>query len=84
MNPECQEKLYAEACSIIPNSRHTITSQDLNQTTYIKAIIKETFRMNPVSVGVGRILPRNAVLSGYEVPAGVSILHANTGYHFAF
>lgn len=75
-NPECQEKLYSEACYLIglPNRSHKATTLDFNQTTYTKAVIKEMFRMNPVSVGVGRILAKNTVLAGYEVPAGVSIL----------
>lgn len=75
-NTECQEKLYSEACCLL-NRRYTITSQDFNQATYTKAVIKETFRMNPVSVGVGRILAKNAVLSGYVVPSGTVVVTQN-------
>lgn len=43
----------------------------LNKITYTKAIMKEVFRMYPVSIGVGRILAKDAILSNYHVPAGV-------------
>lgn len=53
----------------------SITEDMLQKATYTKAVIKELNRMNPVSVGVGRILAEDTVLSNYQVPAGVSILH---------
>lgn len=45
--------------------------------TYSKAVLKETFRLNPVSVGVGRNLNTDLILSGYEVPKGVSVSNLN-------
>lgn len=48
-----------------------ITEDILNQAIYTRAVIKELFRMNPISVGVGRILAEDAILSGYLVPAKV-------------
>jgi ecdysteroid 22-hydroxylase len=48
-----------------------ITAETLKNATYTKAVIKETFRLNPISVGIGRILQTDVVLSGYGVPEGV-------------
>lgn len=31
-------------------------------------MLKETFRLNPISIGVGRILNKDTILSGYMVP----------------
>lgn len=44
-----------------------------NQLSYSKAVLKETFRLNPVSVGVGRTTNTDLVLSGFNVPKGVSL-----------
>ena len=47
-----------------------LTPDILNQFKLGKAIIKETLRLHPVSVGVGRYLDRPTVFSGYQVPQG--------------
>ncbi len=47
-----------------------LTPDVLNQFKLGKAIIKETLRLHPVSVGVGRYLDRPTVFSGYQVPQG--------------
>lgn len=40
----------------------------------MKAAVKESLRLNPVSIGVGRVLAQDAVFSGYHVPKGVSMI----------
>ena len=55
------------------NKNDEITTEMLKKATYTKAVLKETFRLNPISVGIGRILQCDTVLSGYQVPKGVSI-----------
>ncbi len=42
-----------------------------------KSIIKESLRLHPISVGVGRILAEDAILSGYQVPKGTMIVTQN-------
>lgn len=39
---------------------------------YARAVLKECLRLNPISVGVGRNLNNDMVLSGYRVPKGVT------------
>lgn len=72
-NKEVQEKLFKEAQAILPDYEgDRITSEKLyNQATYTRAVLKESFRLNPVSVGVGRTTNTDLVLSGYQIPAGV-------------
>ncbi|XP_046475935.1 cytochrome P450 302a1, mitochondrial [Neodiprion pinetum] len=76
-NPEVQEKLHRESINLLPTTDKPIDGDVLNNATYTKAVIKETFRMNPISVGVGRILQTDAVLNGYHVPEGTVIVTQN-------
>ena len=71
-NRDVQEKLFGEAWKIIMTKNDVITPDSLKGAVYTKAVIKETFRLNPISVGVGRILQNDVVLNGYHVPKGVS------------
>lgn len=72
-NPHVQEKVFQEAITVLPNieSDEITAEQMANQLTYSKAVLKETFRLNPVSVGVGRITNTDLILNGYNVPKGV-------------
>lgn len=69
-----QELLHEEAKRVLPNSTSPLTTSIMNsEIPYTRAVLKETFRLNPISVGVGRILNHDTVLSGYLVPKNVSI-----------
>lgn len=66
--------MFTEARALLPDDDDcAVTEATLERAVYTKAVIKETFRMNPISVGVGRVLPEECVFSGYRVPAGVNI-----------
>lgn len=73
-NADAQEKMYAETRVLLPDKGAAVTEKVLERAAYTKAVVKETFRMNPISVGIGRVLPEECVFSGYRVPAGVSML----------
>ncbi|XP_017482732.1 PREDICTED: cytochrome P450 302a1, mitochondrial-like isoform X1 [Rhagoletis zephyria] len=77
-NPEVQRKLSEEACRVLP-SRKTLLTPDALRTEvpYARAVLKEVFRLNPISVGVGRILNKDLVLSGYHVPKGTVVVTQN-------
>ena len=72
MNPEVQNKLYEESCQLLAKPSCAVTASVLAKAQYTKAVVKETFRMNPISVGIGRILAQDTIFSGYRVPKGVS------------
>ncbi|XP_064488618.1 ecdysone 20-monooxygenase-like [Ornithodoros turicata] len=63
-NPGTQEKLYREL---------ETAGWKATQCSYLRACIKESFRLSPTVPGVMRILPEAVTLSGYNVPAGVPI-----------
>ncbi|KAL1463354.1 hypothetical protein WDU94_015112 [Cyamophila willieti] len=56
-NQNVQDKLFAQLSHL---SHNTITIPDYDACSYAKAVIKETFRMAPISVGVGRTLGKDA------------------------
>jgi ecdysteroid 25-hydroxylase CYP302A1 len=77
VNPEVQNKLYEESCQLLAKPSCAVTTSVLAKAQYTKAVLKETFRMNPVSVGVGRILAQDTILSGYHVPKGTVVVTQN-------
>ncbi|XP_069674486.1 cytochrome P450 302a1, mitochondrial [Periplaneta americana] len=76
-NADSQAKLHEEACRLLPDIRSPVTKDVLAQAQYTKAVLKESFRLNPISVGIGRILAQDAVLSGYFVPKGTVVVTQN-------
>lgn len=72
-NPEVQQRLFEEAKRVLPNPKEELCADALRtDITYTRAVLKESLRLNPIAVGVGRILNQDAVFSGYFVPKGVS------------
>ncbi|XP_070169036.1 cytochrome P450 302a1, mitochondrial [Polyergus mexicanus] len=76
-NTDVQEKLRSEATALLTDHTSPITADTLRNALYTKAVIKETFRMNPISVGIGRILQTDVILSGYHVPEGTVVVTQN-------
>ena len=82
-NPEKQEKIFEEVKTLLP-LKSPVTEEMLDECAYTRAVLKESFRLNPVSIGTGRKLAEDAILSGYHVPKGVryySFLFFSIMYH---
>ncbi|KAK5647028.1 hypothetical protein RI129_005492 [Pyrocoelia pectoralis] len=71
-NRLCQSTLYQECKKLLPNPDSPITKEILSEAQYAKAVIKESLRLQPVSIGIGRILDRDAEFSNFRVPKGVN------------
>lgn len=71
-NQYCQNKIYEEVSSLLPNKDSEITAEILSKAVYVRSCVKETLRLNPVSIGVGRVLQNDIVLKGYLIPKDVS------------
>lgn len=71
-NPHVQQQVFEEAKKILPNCDDDQITDMTKDLSYSRAVLKETFRMNPVSVGVGRTTNTDLILGGYNVPKGVS------------
>jgi len=75
VNEDAQNKLYEEIQRIVVDPRKPLDEEILNEAHYLKKVMKEAQRLNPVSLGIGRLTTEDIVLGGYEIPKNVS-------YHF--
>ena len=71
-NPKVQEELHS-----VTEKETKVDEKVLNQFKFGKAVIKENFRLHPVSVGFGRITANPVILSGYQVPKGTNVVTQN-------
>ena len=69
-NPDKQRLLYDELQRLNPGA-DAATPRMLDDAKYLKAVIKENFRLNPVFPFVARMLTEDTVVRGYRIPAGV-------------
>ncbi|XP_072049592.1 1,25-dihydroxyvitamin D(3) 24-hydroxylase, mitochondrial-like [Amphiura filiformis] len=78
-HPEVQDKLYDELISINPENT-TPTSEMLDSMTYLKATVKETQRLYPITLATARILDNDIVIKGYNIPKET---HITTNFYTA-
>lgn len=72
--PEEQEKIYQELKRVIPDPYQKVSSKTLNELHYLKAFIKEVFRMYSTVIGNGRTLQQDMVIAGYRIPKGTQLV----------
>lgn len=71
-NKKIQSLMHEEAKKVLPNINDEITPSIMNsEIPYTRAVLKEVLRLNPISIGIGRILNHDTVLGGYLVPKNV-------------
>ncbi|KAJ8732093.1 hypothetical protein PYW08_014823 [Mythimna loreyi] len=76
-NPEIQQKMFEEISALLPTKDAKITSDVVSKAVYVKSCIKESLRLNPVAIGVGRLTQKDFVLKGYLIPEGTVIVTQN-------
>ena len=77
-NRNVQTKLFSEIKSILGSDKDSqINGQHLNKMKYLKACIKESFRLNSTIPCLVRLLPEDINLNGYKIPAKVSYIFIN-------
>lgn len=72
-NPEKQAKLREEVFRILPNKDSEFTEESTRNMPYLRACIKESLRVYPLTVGNSRAPIRDVVLSGYRVPKNTRV-----------
>lgn len=80
-NESKQIILKNEINKLLPDNNFELNSDHLNSMPYLKACIKEAYRMYPIGAGIIRYLTKDAVLSGYQIPKGVCNLYNLRNYH---
>ncbi|OAD56756.1 hypothetical protein WN48_02992 [Eufriesea mexicana] len=76
-NQDIQNKLRIETQQLLAHHNQPITADILRNAFYTKSVIKESLRLNPISVGIGRILQTDVVLNNYQVPKGTVVVTQN-------
>ena len=72
-NRDVQIKLFEEIKSVLNSNDEQITAQHLNKMNYLKACIKESFRLNSTIPCLVRILPEEIILNNYRIPKNTTI-----------
>ncbi|XP_068083411.1 probable cytochrome P450 49a1 isoform X2 [Anabrus simplex] len=73
-NLDKQEILYEELKRILPRKDQEITANNLEDMKYLKACLKETSRIAPVSAGNFRQTPADMVIGNYLIPKGINLI----------
>ena len=61
-----------EISSVVGDKRHP-SWDDLQRMSLVRNCVKETMRIYSPTGGTARVLSHDAVVLGYNVPAGVSV-----------
>ncbi|XP_052126389.1 probable cytochrome P450 12a4, mitochondrial isoform X2 [Frankliniella occidentalis] len=73
INPEKQKILQEELDRVIPDKSIPITKEQLEELKFMRACIKETMRVMPITIGNSRTSVKDLVLGGYQIPAGTML-----------
>ncbi|KAK8527656.1 hypothetical protein V6N12_054861 [Hibiscus sabdariffa] len=69
-NPKCLKRTQDEVRDLIGKKKGFLKEEDIQNLTYLKAVIKQTFRLQPTS---SLLVPRESLrkcnVRGYEIPA---------------
>ncbi|KAK8445864.1 hypothetical protein SEVIR_9G399900v4 [Setaria viridis] len=77
-NPEVMAKATEELDSVVGHGRLLVTEEDIPKLPYLEAVVKETFRLHPVTPLLAPRLSREDASStggggGYDIPAGTLV-----------
>ncbi|XP_021365826.1 cytochrome P450 27C1-like [Mizuhopecten yessoensis] len=80
-NPRVQERFHREVQEQYGKGKH-VNYNDLQEASYVKAIVKETLRIYPVIPINARVLSQDTVVGNHSIPKGTCILFNNyTMFH---
>jgi len=77
-NPEVQEKLFQEISSVCKGK--PLVEEHLNQVPYLRACIRETYRLNTPAPHNSRILDFEVTIKNHKIPPHVMIDMSGVAY----
>lgn len=78
-NPEVMAKAVAEIDAVVGRAR-LIQESDIPKLNYVKACIREAFRLHPVApFNVPHVALSDTTIAGYHVPKGSHVILSRTG-----
>ncbi|XP_059174082.1 cytochrome P450 10-like [Physella acuta] len=72
-NPQVQEKIYAEISEAKAANNGSISAEELSRLPLVKAVVKETLRLYPITYATSRNVQEDIELLGYRIPAGTHV-----------
>ncbi|XP_047094371.1 indole-2-monooxygenase-like [Lolium rigidum] len=73
--PYLMRKLQYEVRSIVPQGQEIFSEIDMNNMTYLRAVIKESLRLHPVAPFLApHLAMADCSVDGYMVPAGTRVI----------
>lgn len=76
-NQSAQSKLRKEIGRLLNETGGQFSEKHLSSIPFLKACVKETMRLQPVSIGIGRVTDQELVLRDYRVPKGTMVILHN-------
>lgn len=73
-NKDVQHKLREEVTKALPGSSDFVTKESLEQLQYLRAVVKETMRIAPVTSANLRVMTKDVTLGGYNIPEGKAVI----------
>uniref|UniRef100_A0A0A8YM34 C79A1 n=1 Tax=Arundo donax TaxID=35708 RepID=A0A0A8YM34_ARUDO len=78
-NPEVLEKAVAEIDRVVGHDR-LLQESDIPQLNYLKACIREAFRLHPVApFNLPHVALADTTVAGYHIPRGSHVILSRTG-----
>lgn len=75
-NPNSMKKLETEVRQVL-NGKHDVSEEDLEKMAFLKAVIKETYRLHPPVALHTRSPKQDIKVMGYDIAAGTMVLINN-------
>lgn len=72
-HPEKQNALRREIMEILPDKHTPLTTENTKSMPYLRACIKESLRITPITPANFRLTGCDIVLSNYQVPKGTGV-----------
>ncbi|CAL1384031.1 unnamed protein product [Linum trigynum] len=75
-NPKAMKKAQEEVRQVVGRDKGFVDEQDINQLPYLKAVVKETMRLQPPAPLLIRESNEDCILGGYTIPPK-TVVHVN-------